>query len=63
MDDFAEEVMAEEGTVAWRDFSSIDDAIKSIKEVLRTLAKNVLHGDLNDILDALPKQIANELRE
>lgn len=62
LDEFAEEVMAEDGAAAWRDFSTLEEAIEAIKAVLRTTSIYVSSGEMKDLLGVLPKQIEAELK-
>lgn len=62
MEDFAIEVMAEDGKASWRDFSTVDEATASIKSVLRTLSKYISPGEMNDMMDVLPQQLQQELK-
>ena len=62
MEDFAIEVMAEDGKASWRDFSNVDEATTSIKSVLRTLSKYVSPGEMNDMMDVLPQPLQQELK-
>lgn len=57
IEDFAEEVMKEDGQSAWRDFSSIGEATDAIEAVMKTLADYVTAGELHDVIDLMPKEI------
>jgi len=57
IEEFCQEVMKEDGTVAWRDFSSVDEAMEGIESVMKTLADYVTAGELHDIIDLMPKEI------
>lgn len=62
MDEFATELIKEEGISSWRDFSDIDEAIAAVRAVWETLAEYVSLGELEDMLDILPQQLQHELR-
>jgi uncharacterized protein (DUF2267 family) len=57
MQEFAAEVMLEDGNAAWRDFASIEDAEFAIEAVMKTLADYVSAGELHDIIDQMPGDI------
>jgi uncharacterized protein (DUF2267 family) len=57
MDDFAQEVMKEDGFSAWRDFSSMEEATDAIQAVMKTLADYVTAGELHDVINLMPKEI------
>lgn len=57
IEDFAEEVMIEDGISAWRDFASIEEATDAIEAVMKTLADYVTAGELHDVIDLMPKEI------
>ncbi len=57
IEDFAQEVMKEDGLSAWRDFSSIGEATDAIEAVMKTLADYVTAGELHDVIDLMPKEI------
>ena len=57
IEDFAEEVMKEDGLAVWRDFSSVSDAMQAIEAVMKTLADYVTAGELHDVIDLMPKEI------
>jgi uncharacterized protein (DUF2267 family) len=57
IEDFAEEVMVEDGISAWRDFASIGEATDAIEAVMKTLADYVTAGELHDVIDLMPKEI------
>ncbi len=57
MQEFAAEVMLEDGYAAWRDFASIEEAEIAIEAVMKTLADYVSAGELHDIIDQMPGEI------
>ena len=57
MDEFAAEVMREDGYAAWRDFASMEEAQEAIEAVMKTLADYVSAGELHDIIDLMPGEI------
>lgn len=62
IDEFASELIKEEGTSSWRDFSNIDEAKASARAVWETLAEYVSLGELEDILAVLPNPLKREFR-
>ena len=57
IEDFAGEVFVEEGRAGWRDFSSTEDVIQSIKAVIETLATYVSPEELEQAFNTLPKNL------
>lgn len=57
MDEFAAEVMLQDGYAAWRDFASIEEAEEAIEAVMKTLADYVSAGELHDIIDLMPGEM------
>lgn len=57
MEQFAAEVMREDGYAAWRDFSSMEEAEHAIEAVMKTLADYVSAGELHDIIDLMPNEV------
>jgi uncharacterized protein (DUF2267 family) len=57
IEDFSEEVMKEDGLSAWRDFSSMEEALNAIEAVMKTLADYVTAGELHDVIDLLPREM------
>lgn len=62
IEDFIAEVIREEGNVSWRDFSSREEAIAIVRAVWETLAEYISEGEMENMLDVLPKQIRQEFR-
>lgn len=62
MNDFAAEVIKEEGNISWRDFSMPEEIIAAIRAVWETLAEYVSEGELEDIAGVMPKKIQHEFR-
>lgn len=60
--DLAKEVIKEANVAAWRDFSTLEDANDAIIAVLQTMSYYVSHGEMEDILSVMPKQIGRELK-
>ncbi len=63
MDEFAEEVMKEDGFPAWRDFPTLADAMKAIEAVIKTIADYVSAGELHDLIDVLPQDMQSPFME
>lgn len=57
MEEFAAEVMREDGFSVWRDFASMEEAEDAIEAVMKTLADYVSAGELHDIIDLMPNEI------
>ena len=57
MEEFAAEVMREDGFAAWRDFASMEEAEEAIEAVMKTLADYVSAGELHDIIGLMPGEI------
>ena len=57
IEDLSEEVMQEDGRLAWRDYSSIEEATEAIEAVMKTLADYVSAGELHDVINLMPKEI------
>lgn len=57
IEDFANEVIKEEGTTAWRDFSSIEEVIQSVRAVIKVMASYVSPEEMEQVAGTLPKNI------
>jgi uncharacterized protein (DUF2267 family) len=57
IEEFGEEVMREDGFAAWRDFSTIKEALDAIEAVMKTLADYVSAGELHDVINQFPQEI------
>jgi uncharacterized protein (DUF2267 family) len=57
VDDFLIEIIQEEGNSAWRDFSSQEDILKSVRAVIETLKMYVSEEEVEQALSTLPKKI------
>ena len=55
LDDLANEVIKEEGNVAWRDFSNIDEVLQAVRAVIETLIVYVSSEEIGYSFDTLPK--------
>lgn len=54
-DDMVNEIVKEEGPVAWKDFSNREDVIQSIRAVVETMALYVSKDELEEAFGTLPK--------
>ncbi len=61
VEDFAVEVMKEEGQVAWRDFSNIEEVIQAIHAVVETIVSYVSPDEMEEAFGTLPKNLRNIL--
>jgi uncharacterized protein (DUF2267 family) len=57
IEEFAEEVIKEDGLQAWRDFSGGTEALEAIEAVMKTLADYVSAGELHDVIGLMPEEI------
>ncbi|MEY4930739.1 MAG: hypothetical protein RI909_1463 [Bacteroidota bacterium] len=57
IEDFCTEVMKEDGLSAWRDFSTMEETMKAVEAVMKTLADYVTAGELHDVIDQMPQEI------
>jgi uncharacterized protein (DUF2267 family) len=62
VEQFANEMILEEGNAAWRDFANINDCIKAISAVTLTLAAYVSPHELEEAFGTLPKELRNMFR-
>jgi len=61
MEQFATEVLQEEGQVAWRDFSNIEEVIHAIHAVVETIVSYVSPDEMDEAFGTLPKNLKNIL--
>ena len=57
IEDFAAEVIREEGDAAWRDFSNVEEVIQDVRAVIETLTSYVSPEEMEDAFGTLPKEI------
>lgn len=57
IEDFAVEVMKEEGQAAWRDFSNIEEVIHAIHAVVETIVSYVSPEEIEEAFSTLPKNL------
>lgn len=57
LNEFGKEVIRLDGLSAWRDFSNLEDALKGIEAVVKTMADYVSAGELHDIIAVLPEDM------
>jgi uncharacterized protein (DUF2267 family) len=57
IEEFAEEVIRQDGMSAWRDFSGHTEAIEAIEAVMKTVADYVSAGELHDVIGLLPGEV------
>lgn len=55
VEDLANEVIKEEGNVAWRDFSNLEEVIQAVRAVAETLMHYVSSGEMKEASGTLPK--------
>lgn len=63
LEELANEVIREEGNVAWRDFSNLDEVIAAVKAVAETMTEYVSGGQLQDMTGTLPKGLRRVFSE
>lgn len=56
-EEFLAEIVREEGSNAWRDFSNEEDIIATIRAVVETLKIYVSHQELDQALGTLPEKV------
>ena len=57
VDDFVIEIIQEEGDNAWRDFSSRDEIIDSVRAVIDTMKLYVSAAEMDQALGTLPRSL------
>jgi uncharacterized protein (DUF2267 family) len=57
LDEFAAEILKEEGNATWRDFSNMDEVMQDLRAVIITLAEYVSPSELEEAFGTLPKEI------
>ncbi|MFZ9503810.1 MAG: DUF2267 domain-containing protein [Cyclobacteriaceae bacterium] len=62
LDDLADEIIAEGGRTAWRDFASKADAMLALRSVMKVLSKFISAGEFKDIAAIMPEQLRQEVR-
>lgn len=62
LQDFANEVLKQHGTTAWRDFSNPDEVVFAIRAVIETLAEYVSVGELEQAFASLPKELREQFK-
>ncbi|MFO7256508.1 MAG: DUF2267 domain-containing protein [Bacteroidota bacterium] len=60
MQEFANEVLKEHGSTAWRDFSNPDEVVLAVRAVIETLAEYVSIGELEQAFGSLPKELREQ---
>lgn len=63
LEDFLSEIIKEDGTASWRDFSGIEDAQNAAWAVFRVLSYYASPGEINNVLGVLPEQLKDFLKE
>lgn len=63
LEDLANEVIKEEGNVAWRDFSNIEEVLQAVRAVAETLTEYVSKGEMEEAVGTLPKGLRKVLSE
>jgi uncharacterized protein (DUF2267 family) len=61
LEEFATEILREEGKAAWRDFSSLDEVMQDVRAVIITLSEFVAPSELEQAFGTLPKEIKEVL--
>ncbi|MGC1241464.1 MAG: DUF2267 domain-containing protein [Chryseosolibacter sp.] len=57
VDDFIVELIYEEGSSAWRDFSSKDEILEAVKAVVETMKLYVSAEEIDQAMGTLPRKI------
>lgn len=57
LEDFANEVIKEEGKTAWRDFSNMDEVGQAIHAVIETLVSYVSVDEMEEAFGTLPQEL------
>lgn len=60
MREFANEVLKNHGSTAWRDFSNPDEVVVAIRAVIETLAEYVSVGELEQAFGSLPRELREQ---
>lgn len=60
-EDFIIEIIEAEGKAAWRDFSSPDEIIESVRAVIETLRLYVSEQEIEQALNTLPQRVRKNL--
>lgn len=61
LDDLADEIIAEGGRTAWRDFSSKADAMLALRSVMKILSQFISPGEWKDIAAVMPRHLQQEV--
>lgn len=61
--DFLAEIIKEDGSSSWRDFSSLEDAQNAAWGVFKVLTFYVSPGEIKNVLGVLPEEIRNFFKE
>ena len=59
LDEFATEILKEDGNAAWRDFSNMDEVMQDLRAVIITLCEYVSPTEMEEAFGTLPKEIKN----
>ena len=62
LDDLADEIIAEGGRTAWRDFTSKADALLALRSVMKVLSQFISAGEWKDIAAVMPEHLQSEVR-
>lgn len=62
LDDLSDEIIAECGRTAWRDFSSKADAMLALRSVMKILSRFISAGEWKDIAAVMPVHLQAEVR-
>ncbi len=57
LEEFANEILKEDGKAAWRDFSTMDDVLQDLRAVIITLSDFVSPAEMEQAFGTLPKEI------
>ncbi|MDV3307438.1 MAG: DUF2267 domain-containing protein [Cyclobacteriaceae bacterium] len=60
MQEFANEVLKQHGSTAWRDFSNPEEVMVGVRAVIETLAQYVSVGELEEAFASLPKELREQ---
>lgn len=62
LQEFANEVLKQHGSTAWRDFSNPDEVVAGVRAVIETLAEYVSIEELEQAFDSLPKELSEQFK-
>lgn len=57
LEEFANDIIKEDGNAAWKDFSNVEEVMQNIKAVVITLAAYVSPNEMEEAFGTMPKEI------